>query len=101
MIKKACSDAVAKLIRPSDVVLYEPFMELSLECPAEYAGMLSGDILAREGKIVGVNGDGVMHSFVAELPLRKLFGYATAVRSGCKGRAQYSLKLLDYRKVRN
>ena len=98
MIKKACSDAVVKLIRPASVVLYEPFMALSLECPAEYAGMLSGDILAREGKIVQVGGDGVLHSFVAELPLRKLFGYATAVRSGCKGRAQYTIRFLEYRK---
>lgn len=98
MIKKACSDAVIKLIHASDVVLYEPYMELSLECPAEHAGMLSGDIQSRGGKIVEVGGDGVMHSFKAELPLRNLFGYATAVRSGCKGRAQYSIRLLGYRK---
>lgn len=100
MIKKACSDAVAKLIRPSNVVLFEPYMELSLECPAEYAGMLGGDILAREGKIVSVGGNGVVHSFTAELPLRKLFGYATAVRSGCKGRAEYSMRLLEYRRAK-
>lgn len=98
MIKKACSDAMEKLVRPSDICLYEPYMELSLECPAEYAGLLGGDILAREGKIVSVGGNGVLHSFVAELPLRKLFGYATAVRSGCKGRAEYSLRLLEYRR---
>lgn len=97
MIKKACTDAVAKLVRPSDICLYEPYMELSLECPAEYAGLLGGDILAREGKIVSVGGNGVLHSFVAELPLRKLFGYATAVRSGCKGRAEYSMRFLEYR----
>lgn len=98
MIKKACSDAMEKLVRPSDICLYEPYMELSLECPAEYAGLLGGDILAREGKIVSVGGNGVLHSFVAELALRKLFGYATAVRSGCKGRVEYSMRLLEYRR---
>lgn len=100
MIKKACADAVEKLVRPADICLYEPYMELSLECPAEYAGLLGGDILAREGKIVSVGGNGVLHSFVAELPLRKLFGYATAVRSGCKGRAEYSMRLLEYRRAK-
>ncbi len=100
MIKKACSDAVAKLVRPSDICLYEPYMELSLECPAEYAGLLGGDVLAREGKIVSVGGNGVLHSLVAELPLRRLFGYATAVRSGCKGRAEYSLRFLEYRRAK-
>lgn len=100
MIKKACSDAVAKLVRTADICLYEPYMELSLECPAEYAGLLGGDILAREGKIVSVSGNGVLHSLVAELPLRKLFGYATAVRSGCKGRAEYSMRFLEYRRAK-
>lgn len=100
MIKKACSDAVAKLVRTADICLYEPYMELSLECPAEYAGLLGGDILAREGKIVSVGGNGVLHSLVAELPLRKLFGYATAVRSGCKGRAEYSMRFLEYRRAK-
>ncbi len=100
MIKKACSDAVAKLVRTADICLYEPYMELSLECPAEYVGLLGGDVLAREGKIVSVGGNGVLHSFVAELPLRKLFGYATAVRSGCKGRAEYSMRFLEYRRAK-
>ncbi len=100
MIKKACADAVAKLVHPADICLYEPYMELSLECPAEYAGLLGGDVLAREGKIISVGGNGVLHSFVAELPLRKLFGYATAVRSGCKGRAEYSVRFLEYRRAK-
>lgn len=98
MIKKACSDAVVKLISKRDIILYEPFMEISLECPAEYAGALSGDILSRHGKIIEVGGDGILHSFKAELPLRNLFGYATAVRSGCQGRAQYSVRFLEYRR---
>lgn len=98
MIKKACSDAVVKLISKRNIVLYEPFMEISLECPAEYAGALSGDILSRRGKIIDVGGNGILHSFKAELPLRNLFGYATAVRSGCQGRAQYSVRFLEYRK---
>ncbi len=97
MIKKACSDAAKKLILPSDVVLFEPYVEIFLECPAEYAGLLTGDILSRGGKITEVGGNGSEHSFRAELPFRKLFGYATAVRSGCKGRAQYSMKIIGYR----
>lgn len=96
MIKKACSDAVAMLIKPVDVVLYEPNMEISLECPVEYAGLVSGDILSRKGKIGKIGGNGVIHSLKAELPLRNLFGYSTAVRSISKGTAQYSLRFLGY-----
>ena len=84
MIKKACADAVVKLIKPADVQLYEPIMELSLECPVNFAGLVTGDIQSRDG-------------LKADVPLRNIFGYATGVRSISKGTALYSMKLLGYR----
>lgn len=97
MIKKACADAVTKLIKPADVQLYEPVMELSLECPVNFAGLVTGDIQARDGKVKEIGGDGKTHFLKAEVPLRKIFGYATGVRSISKGTALYSMKLLGYR----
>jgi len=97
MIKKACADAVTKLIKPADVQLYEPVMELSLECPVNFAGLVTGDIQARDGKVKEIGGDGKTHFLKAEVPLRKIFGYATGVRSISKGTALYSMKLLGYK----
>ena len=97
MIKKACADAVTKLIKPADVELYEPVMELSLECPVNFAGLVTGDIQARDGKVKEIGGDGKTHFLKADIPLRKIFGYATGVRSISKGTALYSMKLLGYR----
>ena len=97
MIKKACADAVTKLIKPADVELYEPVMELSLECPVSFAGLVTGDIQARDGKVKEIGGDGKTHFLKADIPLRKIFGYATGVRSISKGTALYSMKLLGYR----
>ena len=97
MIKKCCADAVAKLVKPADVQLYEPVMELSLECPVNFAGLVTGDIQARDGRVKEIDGDGRTHFLKAEIPLRKIFGYATGVRSISKGTAVYSLKLLGYR----
>lgn len=97
MIKKACADAVTKLIKPADVKLYEPVMELSLECPVNFAGNITGDIQSRDGKVKEIGGDGRTHFLKADIPLRKIFGYATSVRSISKGTALYSLKLLGYR----
>ena len=99
MIKKACADAVTKLIKPVDVQLYEPIMELSLECPVNFAGLVTGDIQARDGKVKEIGGDGRTHFLKAEIPLRKIFGYATGVRSISKGTALYSMKLLGYRPI--
>lgn len=97
MIKKACADAVTKLIKPADVQLYEPIMELSLECPVNFAGLVTGDIQSRDGKVKEIGGDGKTHFLKADIPLRKIFGYATGVRSISKGTALYSMKLLGYR----
>ena len=97
MIKKACADGVIKLIKPADVELYEPVMELSLECPVNFAGVVTGDIQSRDGKVKEIGGDGKTHFLKAEIPLRKIFGYATGVRSISKGTALYSMKLLGYR----
>lgn len=97
MIKKACADAVTKLIKPADVELYEPIMELSLECPVNFAGLVTGDIQSRDGKVKEIGGDGKTHFLKAEVPLRKIFGYATGVRSISKGTALYSMKLLGYK----
>ncbi len=97
MIKKCCADAVVKLIKPADVQLYEPIMELSLECPVNFAGNITGDIQSRDGKVKEIGGDGRTHFLKADIPLRNIFGYATNVRSISKGTALYSLKLLGYR----
>lgn len=97
MIKKACVDAVVKLIKPADVQLYEPIMELSLECPVNFAGLVTGDIQSRDGKVKEIGGDGRTHFLKADVPLRNIFGYATGVRSISKGTALYSMKLLGYR----
>lgn len=101
MIKKACADAVVKLIRSADVTLYEPVMELSLECPVNFAGLVTGDIQSRDGKVKEIGGDGKTHFLKADVPLRKIFGYATGVRSISKGTALYSMKLLGYRPAGN
>ena len=101
MIKKACADAVTKLIKPAEVELYEPIMELSVECPVNFAGLITGDIQSRDGKVKEIGGDGKTHFLKADIPLRKIFGYATGVRSISKGTAIYNMKLLGYRPASN
>lgn len=101
MVKKACADAVRLLISPVDVDLYEPYMQLELECPAQYAGNVTGDLQHRDGRIRDVAGDGRMHSLVAEMPLRRAFGYSTQVRSISRGTACYTLRYLEHRMLKS
>jgi elongation factor G len=71
MIKKACSDAVIKLVKPADVQLHEPVMELSVECPVNYAGLVTGDIQSRDGKVKEIGGDGKTHFLKGTSPCAK------------------------------
>lgn len=98
MIKKACSDAVSMLFKKASIVLYEPYMALHLECPVEFAGVVTNDIQSRQGKIKEIAGDGKTHSLEAEVPLKEIFGYSTAVRSISKGTAIYDLHLVGFKK---
>lgn len=99
VVQKVCVDAFKLAVLSKNVRVLEPIMEIFAECPASYAGTLTGDIHFRQGKILSIAGDGNIHSFYAEVPLRKLFGYATAVRSISKGTAIYSMRFLEYREM--
>ncbi len=99
MLKKVVADAFKLSIDRTKVQAYEPYMELFTECPARFAGNLTGDVQFRGGRVREIQGDGNIHSFYAEVPLKGLFGYATAVRSISKGTAIYSTRLLDYRAI--
>lgn len=99
LLKKIAEDAFKLSVRPQAISLQEPWMELFAECPIAYAGALTNDIQARKGKVRSVVGDGRIHSFYAEVPLKNLFGYATAIRSISRGTASYSARFLEYREV--
>ncbi len=99
MLKKVVTDAFKLSILAKNVRVFEPYMELFTECPARFAGNLTGDVQYRGGRVREIQGDGLIHSFYAEVPLHGLFGYATSVRSISKGTAIYSMRFLDYREV--
>ena len=60
---------------------------------------VTGDLQHRDGRVREIGGDGRLHRMVAEMPLRKAFGYATQVRSITRGTASYSLRYLEHRAV--
>ncbi len=80
-------------------VLLEPVMKVEVETPEEYMGDVMGDLNSRRGRILGMEAKGAMQVINAEVPLGKMFGYATELRSMTKGRASYSMEFECYREV--
>ena len=80
----------------ADPILLEPIMKLEIIIPPEYLGSILDDLSARRGKVLGLTGSKVTHTVLAFCPLRKLFGYATALRSMTQGRVTHLMKFDSY-----
>lgn len=82
-------------------ILLEPIMKVEVTTPDEYQGDLLGDINRRRGVIQGVDAKQGQTILSASVPLKEMFGYATAIRSLSKGRASYSMEPLNFEQVPN
>ncbi len=96
VIKKACFDAAKMLVEPSAVEIHEPWVNLTVQCPAAFAGTVANDLLSRGAKIINSDGDGKKHRFYANAPLSKLARYTTELLSITKGGGNYSFKFANF-----
>ncbi len=71
----------------------EPIMKLEITTPPESVGEVLGDLNARRGAVLDMDMRGDMQLVHARVPMAKMFGYATAIRSLTKGRASYSMEM--------
>ena len=70
----------------------EPIMKLEITTPPESVGEVLGDLNSRRGTVLDMEQRSDMQIVHARVPLAKLFGYSTAIRSLTKGRASYSME---------
>ena len=70
----------------------EPIMKLEITTPPESVGEVLGDLNSRRGTVLDMEQRGDMQIVHARVPLAKLFGYSTSIRSLTKGRASYSME---------
>lgn len=95
-VQAAAVDAVRKGLQTAGVVLLEPIMRLEVTTPEEFLGNIQADLAARKSSILNTEPLGELHTIEAEVPLARMFGYSTQVRSLSQGRASYSMEPLKY-----
>ena len=71
-------------------------MKVEITCPETNVGDVLGDLNARRGQIEDVGFRGQQRVITAKVPLRRMFGYATDLRSATQGRANYSMQFDSY-----
>ncbi|MBA2351314.1 MAG: elongation factor G [Pseudomonadota bacterium] len=94
--KMAASIAFKDGMRKATPVLLEPMMAVEVETPADFMGNVVGDLSSRRGMIQGMEDLPGLKVIRAEVPLAKMFGYSTALRSATQGRATYTMEFKHY-----
>lgn len=77
-------------------MLLEPIMKLEVVTPQEFVGGVQGDLNTRHAQIHSAEAEGELYRISAEVPLARMFGYSTDIRSLSQGRAGYSMEPMKY-----
>ncbi|ATB38749.1 elongation factor G [Cystobacter fuscus] len=95
--KIAGSMAFREAVRGAEPVLLEPIMDCEVVTPNDFTGDVIGDLTARRGRIQGMEPrPGGVQAILAQVPLAKMFGYSTDLRSRSQGRATYTMRFSNY-----
>ena len=89
--KNACQKAAS--------VLLEPIMKTDILVPEEFTGEVISDLNARQGKVEQIVAKGKVQIVKASVPLSKMFGYSTSLRSASQGRGTFTMQFSHYDKT--
>ena len=98
--KVAGAVAFGQAVERAVPALLEPVMDLEVVVPDLYTGEVMGDVNARGAEIreltTRAGGEQAIRAFV---PLAKMFGYATDLRSLTQGRGTFTMEFHHYAEV--
>lgn len=97
--KIAGSMAIQEACKKASPVLMEPVMKVEVIVPEEYLGDVMGDINSRRGKVEGMGQRKEAQVINAVVPLSRMFGYVTDLRSLTQGRAVFHMEFSNYQRV--
>jgi elongation factor G len=91
----ACKEALEN----ASLALLEPIMQVEVFVPDTYMGDAIADLNARGGKVESIASKKNIQIVHAVVPLARMFGYSTALRSATQGRGTFSMKFDRFDRV--
>ncbi|MGA7415704.1 MAG: elongation factor G, partial [Bryobacteraceae bacterium] len=76
--------------------LLEPFMNVEVETPTEFAGDLMSDFNSRRGRISGMDIKGNTQFIKAIVPMSEMLSYQTDLTAKTQGRASFHMEFDHY-----
>ena len=95
-LKVAAANAARQALEKAAPALLEPIMETEISVPEESLGDVIGELNSRSGRVLEIDTRENFSRITADVPLRRLFGYTTALRSATKGRGSFAIKSSRY-----
>ncbi len=91
----ACKDALSK----ADPFLLDPIMDVEIFVPETFTGDVIGDLNSRGGKIEAIEPKIGFQAIRAIVPLARMFGYSTAIRSATQGRGTFTMQFSHFDRI--
>jgi elongation factor G len=90
-VREACSRAAPAIM--------QPIMSVEVTVPDDHVGEVIGGINARRGRVENILDRGDRKVVSAIVPLEKMFGYSTELRSISQGRGVFSMQFHAYDRI--
>jgi elongation factor G len=97
--RSAAHQAFEQAFIKANPCILEPIMLVEVETPNEFFGRVQGDLSSRRGLLLGSETMLLYTVIRAEVPLAKMFGYSTDLRSLTSGMATFSMEFACYRQA--
>ena len=91
----ACKDALSK----AGPFLLDPIMDVEIFVPESFTGDVIGDLNSRGGKIEAIEPKIGFQAIRAIVPLARMFGYSTAIRSATQGRGTFTMQFSHFDRI--
>ena len=91
----ACKEALSK----GAPYLLDPIMDVEILVPDLFMGEVIADLSSRGGKIEAIEPKIGVQSIRASVPLARMFGYSTAIRSASQGRGTFTMQFSHFDRI--
>jgi elongation factor G len=97
--KVAASMACNEALKDGKPFLLDPIMKIEILVPETAMGDVIGDLNSRNGKIESIAAKAGVQAIKAIVPLAKMFGYSTSLRSATQGRGTFSMQFSHFDRI--
>ena len=98
-LRVAAAMACKQALDAAAPFLLDPIMKVEVFVPEEFIGEVIGDINQRGGKIEAIEHRHDIQVIKTVVPLAKMFGYSTSLRSATQGRGVFSMHFAHFDKA--